>query len=352
MAAAFEAVAMQNHPRKVERTRRTPSRRETTISWAIIGVLAIIAVGVFTKQFHYKPEILTPGQADVPGIVKGTPTSRPLSDFSDLLPTTMTPMNALETFDPDNLSDKINGKAEFYLSAGFVGLRCQRFALKADAKAWMEVYVYDMGTLRQAFAVFSLQRREDGMPSNLTTFSYRTQNTLFFVHGRYYVENIASMASETMMASMQFLGNGFVRKTPVSQKEIGELTLFPKDHLQEGTLTLSISNVFGFQGMKNVFTARYLLNGEELTAFLTPTANLQKAEILMEAYQSFLVTNGGSSVPLQIDLESAVLVKIFDTFELIFRRGLYVAGVHEAETQQGAERLAVMIAQNLSSYDE
>jgi hypothetical protein len=314
-------------------------------------VLVAIAGVVFTKQFHYEPEILAPGKANLPGVDTGAATPLSQSDFSDLVPITMTSMNTLETFDANNLSDKIDGKAELYLSSGFVGLRCQRFALKEDAKAWMEVYVYDMGTLRQAFAVFSLQRREDGTPSDLTPFSYGTQNTLSFVHGRYYVETIASLASEILMATMLSFGKEFVNKIPVTKESIRELVLFPQEYLDEKSLTLSISNVFGFEKMSNVFTARYLLDDEELTAFLTDKENLEKADTLFKAYRSFLTANGGVSVPLKTELKNAVLIQIFDTFELIFTQGSYVAGVHEAETQKGAERLAAIMAKRLSDFE-
>jgi hypothetical protein len=64
------------------------------------------------------------------------------------------------------------------------------------------------------------------------------------------------------------------------------------------------------------------------------------------------VTNGGSPLPLQAEVKSAVLIKIFDTFELFFRHGAYVAGVHEAETQQGAERLATMLSKSLAEFME
>lgn len=313
-----------------------------------MAVLVAIALGVFSKQFHYDPGVLIPTQTNVPGAAEDTPHPSSLLSLSEFLPTTMSSMNALESFGPENLSDKINGKAELYLSEGFVGLQCQRFALKADPRAWMEVYVYDMATLRQAFAVFSMQRRIDVMPSDLAAFSYWTRNALFFVHGRYYVENIASVASETMMQSMRSFGKDFVRKIPVSQEEIGELALFPKNHLEEGTIKLFVSHAFGFDGMRNIFTGRYQLDGQELTAFLTQTGSAANAEKLMEAYRSFLVTNGAVHVPLRSELDSAVLVKIFDTFELFFRRGPYVAGVHEAETQQGAERLALMLSKSLS----
>jgi len=317
-----------------------------------MAVLAAVGLGVFLKQFHYDPTVLTPKQVHVPGKVEDPSKVPSQSGISDFIPPTMIPMSSLEAFGTENLSDKINGKAELYLSAGFIGLRCQRFALESDPKAWMEVYVYDMASLRQAFAVFSMQRRADVTPADLTPLSYFTKNALFFVHGRYYVEIIASMASKDLIQSMQSFGKNFVNQTPVERAEIEALALFPKANLEEATITLSISDAFGFEGMKNVFTGRYRLDEEELTAFITQTESPENAGQLAEAYQAFLVTNGGAPVPSMTELNGAVLIKIFDTFELFFQRGPYVAGVHEAETQQGAERLAAMLAKSLSGIEE
>jgi len=317
-----------------------------------MAVLAAVALGVLLKQRHYDPTVLTPKQVNAPGTAEGPFESAGLSGFSDFIPETMIPMNAPETFSPENLSDKINGKAELYLSAGFVRLRCQRFALKADPKSWMESYVYDMSTQQQAFAVFSMQRRADATPADLTPLSYFTENALFFVHGPYYVETIASTASKDLMQSMHSFRKSFVNKTPVEREEIEALALFPKDNLEEATITLSISDAFGFDGMKNVFTGQYRLDEEELTAFFTRTGSSENPQQLVEAYQAFLMTNGGVPVPLQTELKGAVLIKIFDTFELFFPLGPYVAGVHEAQTQQGAERLAAMLVKNLSGLAE
>jgi hypothetical protein len=315
-----------------------------------MAALVAVAFGVYTKQFYYEPSVQIPRETQV----SAGSTLGPLSMIgsSALLPPDMVPMNAPESFGRGNLSDKINGKAELYLPAGFVGLQCQRFARKSDPEIWMEVYAYDMATLWQAFAVFSMQRRSDMDPSDLTRFAYGTQNALFFVHGRYYVEIISSVASETMTRIMRSFGQVFVEAISVEQQEIKETALFPVDHLEEGSLTLLVSHAFGFDRMKNVFTARYLLDGEELTAFLTPMKSVKDAETLIREYQSFLLSNGGTLAPLHHRLDDSVKVKIFDTFEIFFRRGTYVAGIHEAETEQAAEKLALMISKRLSQSDK
>lgn len=330
------------------RGKSLPSQRESTVSWLIMGTLAAIAIGIFIRQSHYDPTLFVPRvlEAQAPG--DGMPESLPSSDFSRFVPEEMSVLSPLKAFGPDTLSEKINGKAELYLSAGFLSLQCQRFASLIDPPSWMEVFVYDMGTLHQAFAVYSSQKREEAMPLDLTPFSYKTINALFWVHGRYYVEIIASVPSEAIMGSMLSFGQTFVSQTSVAEHQIEELALFPKNHLEEDSITLFISNAFGFSGLKNCFTARYQVEGEELIAFLSKKELPAEAKRVLAAYQGFLLENGGTAVPLSTDLTSGSLVQILDTFELIFHHGQYVAGVHEAETQEAAEELAWMLKRHLA----
>jgi hypothetical protein len=314
------------------------------ISWAIMAILAVIATGVFVKQFYYDPTVLTPSGLEFQGSKE--------ADLVDFVPADMDLMNPVESFEPRNLFEKINGKAELYLSAGFVNLRSQRFEKSADPQSWMEVFVYDMGTLRRAFAVYCAQRRAEAKPLALTPFSYSTRNALFWVHGKYYVEIVASVSSEQMTQAMLSFGQDFVRQTSVERETMDELALFPREHQDEGSIVLLLSDAFGFDGMENVFTARYHIAGEKVTAFLSQQRDLKEAEELVEAYQDFLMANGGTRIASRLHLAGATLVEILDSFEIVFRHGRYVAGVHEAETQEAAEKLGLMLKDKLAEAFE
>ena len=125
----------------------------------------------------------------------------------------MVPLTLPESFDAQNLSDKINGKAELYLSAGFVGLNSQRFKDKKDASLWIEAYLYDMGNGQNAFSVFSAQRREGAAKLDLAQYAYRTSNARFLVHGRFYIEIIASEATERAFNPVKLLAENFIGNT-------------------------------------------------------------------------------------------------------------------------------------------
>jgi len=323
-----------------------PTKSETYIGLGILLALVGIAVGVFLKQSHYNPAIFL-GSAPRSGNA-ATSTLDLSGDTLIDLAEGMVPLSPPEIFGPENLSDKINGKAELYLSAGFLSLLSQRLAQKGDPKSWMEVLVYDMGTIRRAFAVYSIQRRLDAENVSLTNFAYRTENALFFAHGRYYVEVIAAVTTGKMGEAMQSFAHRFMKKTGVSEERIDELTLFPREHLDKDSIILLISDAFGFDRLDNVFMANYSLEDTELTAFLSLRETSSEASGLVAAYHQFLIENGGVDVKSEITMPGAKLVEILDTFELIFSRGKFLAGVHAAENKGEAERFAGALMRTLS----
>ena len=136
---------------------------QTFSSLATIAVLIIIGAGVIIAQYRYNPAVLQK-DAFLSTADKISRSSPPSSDkFFLPLPQGLVPLTAGEIFEARNLSDKINGKAELYLSAGFARLVSQRFKDKRASDLWLEVFVYDMANGHNAFSVFSAQRREDGV---------------------------------------------------------------------------------------------------------------------------------------------------------------------------------------------
>jgi len=176
----------------VIRENKNHSRRQTYLSMVILSILLFIAVGIFITQSHLNPAVLQK-ITFLPEPTKDKPSSQlsPNASFVPL-PEGIQPLTSTEIFDTRNLSDKINGKAELYLSAGFTRLVSQRFKDEGATDLWMEAFVYDMGTSQNAFSVFSAQRRQDAESLGLAQYAYKTPNALFLVHGRYYVEIIAS----------------------------------------------------------------------------------------------------------------------------------------------------------------
>ena len=330
------------------RMARTVSKTEIYVGYTILIVLLLISGGILLKQSQYNPSIFKPTTFQTESPALTSPPASPPSDLIQYAPDALTALTPAEAFGPENLSDKINGKAELYLSAGFIHLASQRFAAKEESGDWMETFVYDMGSIRGSFAVYSLQHRYEAKKIELSDFAYKTENGLYFVHGPYYVEIISSVAQERMTDLMLAVGENFARQTAVSHERIKELAYFPAPYFSEDSISLLPTNGFGFEGFDSIFTAEYAVADEELTAFLSQRESFAEAAQLVQAYTSFLLANGGNEMKLNLDIPGARLVEIMDTYEVVFNRGSILAGVHGAENRKSAEQVALILNQKLA----
>src|SRR4030067_670077 len=161
--------------------------------YGILAALGLIIAGLLVAQSRFNPAVIV---ALRPPELKGRPQAaagQAQAATAALIPEVsgFTPLAPIESYNRDNLSDKIDGKAEIYLSAGFKEMSCRSFGLGAGGETHVDVYLYDMGSAQNAYAVFSGQRRPGSPSIPLTANAYATTNALFFTQGRFYVEIVA-----------------------------------------------------------------------------------------------------------------------------------------------------------------
>jgi hypothetical protein len=323
---------------RMERGRPIPPG-ERIVSIVILLVLA--ATGASILQVH---RVATRNPAGDPAVAEGT-------TLAAFLPPELVIMSPPESFDAATLSDKINGKADLYLSAGFQHLDCQRFHLADDPDAWLETFLYDMGEARNAFAVYSGQRRSNARPAGVARLAYETATAVFLAHGPYYVELVSSREEETLRAAMLTYAGQLVDGLDVAGVEMPEIVLFPEDGLVPGTVTLYATDAFGFDRFDNVFAAEYSLAGERVLAFVSLRETAAEARELAEAYDAFLRRNGAQPVELAEPVADAYAAALFEFHEIVFARDNVLAGVHEAEDVARATELAVRLAHHIEQRE-
>ena len=331
----------------MNRVSQNSSPKQTFLSVIILAILLVIGMGIFLIQYRINPAVLQPGSILPPA--QNASTSLPPTPVEPILqlPPGWVAFTPSETFDSQNLSDKIDGKAELYLSAGFNRLNSQRLKGEQTDGIWFEVFVYDMGTGQNAFSVFSAQRREDAEPLDLAKYSYKTSNAIFFAHGPYYVEIIASDASEQIMIPMKTLAENFINETRTDTITIAEEQLFPEKNKVANSTSLIASDAFGYERLNQIYTAEYTLDGDKLMAYLSDRGSSEEAKKLAAAYGDFLVSFGGNSIDANLPVTGALLVEILDTYEIIFSCGPYIAGVREAANLEEAKILAIQLFNNI-----
>jgi hypothetical protein len=321
-----------------------PGTVETYVGAAILLLLALIATLIFIQQFQYdKPDFTSNGNlSETSGLPSSEIKTEPALSFKN-----MEPLSSPETFNETNLSEKIDGKAELYLSAGFKSLICQRYKKPDDPDLWLETFIYDMGNIMNSFAVFSMQRREGSVDLDIAKFSYKTENALFFVWNNYYIEIISSKPSVFLMDSSVAFARNFINKTGGRQDTIAEINMFPADNLDTKSISLLTTNAFGFDRLNMVFTADYKIKNNKIKAFISKRADQAQAKDLSKSYSEFLVFLDGKIIKSDIGLKDSVIIEIMDGYEIIFTNGSFLAGIHSAKNLKDAKHLASVINKNL-----
>ncbi|MHC4499132.1 MAG: DUF6599 family protein [Planctomycetota bacterium] len=232
-------------------------------------------------------------------------------------------------------------------------MRTQRFMSRDKEDLWMELFVYDMTNTRNAFSVYSMQRRTDAqiIPLFGPLSGYGTSNALYFVHGPYYVELISSSESGELSKAMAEISRRMATKLVFKDDtEIAELNLFPSKNLVPGSVKLYLTDAFGFERLTDTFAAKYRFGDETITAFLSKRPSADEAVEVFEEYTKFLLDNGGKLIP--VTNPQVRFVDFYGTLEIVFVTGPFLFGIHEAENRELAGKVEEMILKKLIATTE
>jgi hypothetical protein len=206
-----------------------------------------------------------------------------------------------------------------------------------------------MGTARNAFSVFSMQRRGDLEAGGPTPFAYATPNGRFLAHGPYYLELVGAEASDSLMAAAEAMAAAFVDRVGADAANVMEMALFPEDGRVSGSRSLVASDAFGIAGFNQVFTAQYQHNGTAITAYVARRESTASAQSTAEMVRDFYLEYGGVSLG---GPEGVAVIDILDTIQVVLHQERYVIGVHEAPDKETALALAERIRNRLQEIGD
>lgn len=306
---------------------------ETAISYVVILLLILIGGSIFyyqsqfdSRQFGFEP------------VVAGR--TGPLDfNIKEFLPSDFKELGSVETYQADNLYEKINGKAPLYLDAGFVRLDFQAFVMDTDAESFVQVYVYDMDKPMNAFSVYSNQRRAGVKSLDNLSQGYKTEKALFFVAGKYYIEMIGAKIDDTLNGKMLTTALNIDRKF-AGEKAVLPSDMFPVENMVPDSVTLYKTDGFGYSGFKDVYVADYEVDGELVTTFIIEKQDAESAKKLFDDYSEYLVANGFSDI-------GGGVFKYDGIFEIVFVVDKYICGIHEAFDINAAKKVADRLRVNL-----
>jgi hypothetical protein len=312
---------------------------ESAIGVLILFVLFITAAGVYVVQ------------QNVNMVRFGMESQQQKGDFLTV--------GKAEMYDTDNLYEKIDGKAPMYQEAGFRQLTTQRYVSGKNSELGLELYQYDMGNTRNAFSVYSRQKRADAVDLNdlgPPAFGYVSGNAICISQGKYYIEMIGSSESAELVDGMKSMVKTLAAKLPTSEKDkIVELGYFPNEGTVTGSWKLQLDNAFGFDGLTDTYSALYKAGDKTVSIFFSRRKNAEEAKAVAKNYNDFLITNGAKVSSIDSETLKSAGASVLDFYgntEIVFSAGVFVGGVHEADNKEAAEKAAEILSERLKTIND
>jgi hypothetical protein len=171
-------------------------------------------------------------------------------------------------FTEETLFDHINGEAELYFPYGFDALATARYKKNDAQGSELMVDVYRMGSLLDAFGIWSNYRKADAPGCNLGADCVLSSSQMLFYQERYFVRLQATGTPTPGQDVFLACGRAISTKLPPGKDRPGELEIFRVRGVVPKTERYLPQSVLGYPFFRRGMTAEANLNGERAQVFV------------------------------------------------------------------------------------
>jgi hypothetical protein len=239
-----------------------------------------------------------------------------------------------EVYVPKTLFEYINGGAEVYIDAGFAACYARRYG-NEKSKLSLEINVYEMGSVLQAFGLFRQLKGDGSIKKQAGAESVLHDRRFLFWKGRFYAEVLDKSSKPVGTAILNDAGRSVDELLPGKPLLPAELQWLPDSMRVPGSERYYTSDFLARSFMKNVVAADYREGREQYTLFIMQAESDSSAKAIMGKLKS--VYPAGK--PLSSKSRLAGRLSIVDKKFLAIVNGSRIIGVHgggEAQTRERA----------------
>ncbi len=246
-----------------------------------------------------------------------------------------TDAQSVSVYNPGNLWEKINGRAEQYLQFDFEKLVFGTYRLTASPAAAVDCYIYTMADPLKAFGIFQLERTGHPEPANIGKEGYRTASGVFFIKGKAYVQLLPAEDARLTPAQLDALAQAIADSIADEGGGNWADTVFPKEDQVAGSFGYTPKNAFNLEFLSDVFSAEYEKGDARWTLFAHRAADAGAAKSLFEQYVRY-VPRQGKIIESPTDESPRFVADFGGEYDIVFLKGRFVGGATAASDLDAA----------------
>lgn len=292
----------------------------------------------------------------VPEPQKGIAAMLPLTDLPEGWTIGKLGERHLETFNAENLFEKIDGRAESFIQYDVRGMAYTYFHPTGDDSNELQLYIFEMANDLKALGKYGSEKPEETKPVQVGTEGYSASGSLLFRTGKYYTQIVSTkddpkfnefaLAIAKRVAAAQ--GAGSTEGT----KEGGEAMAGPDAIFAvlptgdgKANSKYVAQDVFGYAFLSDVFMADYQSGGSTWQGFLRPYASAEEAKSMYDKYLETVKADGAKvTTETPKDCDAMVVSSNIGLVDVVFLKGNTLAGVNGATEAKPALEFAKRFA--------
>jgi hypothetical protein len=191
-------------------------------------------------------------------------------------------------YDQDTLSDRINGEAELYLPYGFERMAAARYAQGTNAGAGIDVEIYRMGSLLDAFGMYANYRQKDGRSIHAGAESNLSSTQLYFYQGRHFVHIQLTGIDANLPGVLTECAQAVASRLPGTKELPSGLSAINRPEIVKGTERYLPQSLLGYDFLNRGLMADAVINGSNLQVFILLASTPESTSVAFDGYRSQL----------------------------------------------------------------
>ena len=339
---------------------------------------------------------LSPAQVEaelaaVPGPQKTIAAMLPLGDLPPGWTAAKSGTKYIESFNADNLYEKIDGRAESFLQYGVKGMAYTFYHPIGDPSNELQLYVFEMADALKALGKYGSEKPDEAKVILVGDEGYTSAGSTLFYAGKYYTQIVSTQDDPKFAAFALELARRVAGKQkpggspapapghvaasqpapvpapeetaesgskaeaahPAAASSTAEVTpatyfAFLPPAGKQGDNKYVAQDVFGYSFLSDVFMADYKEGDVTWQGFLRPYRDDKEAKEVLEKYLASVKQDGAEVKTLTTEgADQMITSSSIGLFDVVFRKGNTLAGANGATNLKPAEAFARSLAKTL-----
>ncbi len=327
--------------------------------------------------------------AAIPEPQKALAAMLPLSD----LPPGWTPGKSgtkyIESFNADNLYEKIDGRAESFLQYGVKGMAYTFYHPTGDPSNEIQLYIFEMADALKALGKYGSEKPDEAKVIPVGDEGYTAAGSTLLYAGKYYTQIVSTQDDAKFAAfALELAKRVVARQKPGASRAVAATAVAavkpasvpqPTDEIgpeagagetaaasptaevtpatyftflpaagKQGDNKYVAQDVFGYSFLSDVFMADYKEGEITWQGFLRPYRDDKEAKGVLERYIASVKQDGAEVKTLTTEgADEMITSSSIGLFDVVFRKGNTLAGANGATSLKPAEAFARSLAKTL-----